>query len=391
VTDSGQLVLTPSLRTVLRRSMLWIVITVAVILIAAVSVTLSRTSLGTDPLSSTNPAPNGAKALAEVLGHEGVTVVEVSSLRDAIDAVADDEQATVLFYDPNFFLTAEQTAAALELSDRVIVVEPSPDTLELISGSLAPAGFADGEREADCDVREAQVAESITARGIGIRILDDQPGIVGCFADDDVYSLVIVTEGERTTIALGASQSLSNDQILEQGNAALALNLLGATETLVWYIPGVEEFAAAAPTRAELSPPWLVTVSWMLLLVGFLTALWRGRRLGPLVVENLPVTVRASETMRGRARLYQKANARLHSLDSLRIGTIARLASQVALPALATVDEVSDAVAALTGQDATAVRELLIDARPESDRQLIELSDRLLELEQAVTAKIRPH
>ncbi len=42
---------------------------------------------------------------------------------------------------------------------------------------------------------------------------------------------------------------------------------------------------------------------------GIAAAFWRGRRFGPLVVENLPVTVRASETMLGRARLYEKSRA----------------------------------------------------------------------------------
>ena len=36
-----------------------------------------------------------------------------------------------------------------------------------------------------------------------------------------------------------------------------------------------------------------------------LAALWRTRRLGPLVAEPLPVVVRASETVEGHGRLYQ--------------------------------------------------------------------------------------
>ncbi len=112
--------------------------------------------------------------------------------------------------------------------------------------------------------------------------------------------------------------------------------------------------------------------------------IWRGRRFGPLVVENLPVTVRASETMEGRARLYQKSSARLRALDSLRIGTIARLARSCGLPRLATVEEVVAAVAPLTGRPVTEVRGLLIDRHPASDAELVVLSDELLELERNV-------
>ena len=41
-----------------------------------------------------------------------------------------------------------------------------------------------------------------------------------------------------------------------------------------------------------------------------LAALWRARRLGPLVAERLPVVVRAAETVEGHARLYQSRRAR---------------------------------------------------------------------------------
>ena len=41
-----------------------------------------------------------------------------------------------------------------------------------------------------------------------------------------------------------------------------------------------------------------------------LLALWRARRLGPVVAEPLPVVVRAAETVEGRARLYRRGGAR---------------------------------------------------------------------------------
>ena len=112
---------------------------------------------------------------------------------------------------------------------------------------------------------------------------------------------------------------------------------------------------------------------------------------GPLVVENLPVTVRASETMRGRARLYEKANARLHTLDSLRIGTIARVATACGLPVLATVDEVVLAAAAASGRDQRDVRQLLVETVPLTDHALVQLSDELLRLEQKIAENLRPH
>jgi hypothetical protein len=100
--------------------------------------------------------------------------------------------------------------------------------------------------------------------------------------------------------------------------------------------------------------------------------------------------VRASETMEGRARLYQKGAARLRALDSLRIGSISRLATQCGLPRLATVDDVIAAVAAITARDTAVIRSLLLTADPHSDRELVRLSDELLDLERAVARDIRP-
>jgi hypothetical protein len=124
----------------------------------------------------------------------------------------------------------------------------------------------------------------------------------------------------------------------------------------------------------------------MLLLAGVAAGIWRGRRFGPIVVENLPVVVRASETMEGRARLYSRARARLRALDALRIGTVERLARAVGLPRTATIDEVVNASAALTGRDRSSVSALLLDAVPTNDSELVRLSDELLTLEAEVAA-----
>jgi len=190
---------------------------------------------------------------------------------------------------------------------------------------------------------------------------------------------------------LGATEALTNGAILENGNAALGLNLLGATETLVWYIPSIEDLGGDIPTTGELSPPWVLSVTLLFFIVIFVAAFWRGRRLGPLIVENLPVTVRASETMQGRARLYETASARQHTLDSLRIGTIARLAKACGLPVVATVDEVIAGAAAIAEMDPKEVAGLLIDEHPATDRDLVRLSDALLALEQRVAFNSRPH
>jgi hypothetical protein len=167
---------------------------------------------------------------------------------------------------------------------------------------------------------------------------------------------------------------------------------LGENPTLVWYLPGANDLdgADSPATLGELTPGWVTPVLLLLVLTVVAAGIWRGRRFGPVVVENLPVTVRASETMEGRARLYAKQAAFGRALDALRIGTIARLTEQLALPRHAGVVEVSRAVAAVTGRHVDEVHHILVGAVPRSEAELLALSDRLLVLEQEVSRATRP-
>jgi hypothetical protein len=390
VTDTSQAVMTPTIARFARRSLFWVAITVIVLIIALIGIAVASVGGDTDELAASNPAPNGGQALVEVLRHEGVDVQVAGTLTEAEDAIADPATTTLLLYDRDYFLDEAQTREALQLADTVIVLRPTDEALRVIAPDVALAGYLSGTLEARCDVAAAEVAESLTADGDGYRILEEDAA-VGCFADDDVYAMVQATRGGTDYTVLGATGALTNGAILENGNAALALHLLGGTERLVWYIPSTADYETEIATTGELSPPWVIPVILTLFLVGITAIIWRGRRFGPLIVENLPVTVRASETMNGRARLYERGNARLHTLDSLRIGTITRLATLTGLPVLASVDEVIAASAAAAGMDPAGVRVLLVDAHPASDRELVELSDQLLVLEQTVAHRIRPH
>lgn len=393
MTDNAQVVVTPTVAKFLRRSLLWIGIVTAALLIAVfVAVLRSATTTSGEPMSATNAGPGGARALVEVLRDEGVEVTVSDSLDATIAAVTDPDNTTVFLYDLNFVLDENQLRRLHGAARDVVVLDPTPEVLALISPDIAPAGYVDGTASARCAVAAADAAGTITVTGNAYRVLNNDGEVDACFdSGDGVYSLVQVVTAEGRLTALGAVESFTNAEIVAEGNAALALTLLGANEHVVWYLPGLGDYDARLPTPAELSPDWLIPVSLTAFIVALAAMFWRGRRLGPLVVENLPVTVRASETMRGRARLYERANARLHTLDSLRIGTIARLATLCGLATTTTVEEVIRASAATSGLDESEVRRLLIDAEPTTDRALVGYSDELLRLEQRVLENLRPH
>lgn len=393
VAPPAQRVMTATPKAVLRRSVFWIGAAVFALLVALVGMLFAGAAGESDPLSATNPAPNGAKAVVEVLRQRGVDVTVATSLTQATDAMdrAGADDTTLLYFDPDGLLDADQRAEVFSGAGHVVAVDPSFDQLADLSPDIAQAGSVSGEADAGCDDAVGENAGSITSDGSGFRYTGTGDA-VECFgAGDGVYSLVRVqTDGALVSVT-GARDALSNEFVSDRGNAAFALNMLGERANLVWYIPTVADLADdAPPTLGELSPDWVLPVTALAILTALAAAFWRGRRFGPLVVENLPVTVRANETMRGRARLYEKSSARLRALDSLRIGAVERLARACGLSRVATVDDVVAAVAAVTRIDPAEVRRVLVDAAPASDRDLVRLSDDLLTLERTVATSVTP-
>ena len=392
VADGGQRVMTASTTTVLRRSVFWVAAAVFATVVSLIGLLFAGSLAESDPLSATNPAPGGAKAVVEVLRQQGVDVDVASTLAAATDAITDPDDTTLFYYDPDAILDSDQRAEAFAAAGHVVAVNPTFDQLADLTPDIAQAGAVSGAAEAGCDATVGTRAGSITSDGSGFRYTGDDAGAVTCFAaGDGVYSLVRVQTDGALVSVVGATDALSNEFVADRGNAAFALNLLGERENLVWYIPTAADLASAAPpTLGELSPDWVIPGTALALLTALAAAFWRGRRFGPLVVENLPVTVRANETMQGRARLYEKSSARLRALDALRIGAVERLARACGLPRVATVEQVVVGVAAVTRTDPARVRRVLIDDVPTTDRDLVRLSDELLTLERAVATSVTP-
>lgn len=387
-----QQVLTPTVGRVAKRALFWVAVAIFVVALAIVALATAGSNAQGSPLDPGNAAPGGSMAVAEVLRQQGVDVVAASSLDEARAAVAGVDDTTILLYDPNGYLDEAQLAEAAALSRTVIVVDADFTQLRAIAPEIAQAGPVDARLTADCDLSAARTAGTVSGAGYGYRVVDDSADVTVCFGSgDNVFSLVQLNRGGGQLTVLGLTDALTNQHVVDNGNAALALNLLGAHPTLVWYIPTIADLKDdTPPTLGELTPPWVTPVLLLLVLAFAAAAVWRGRRFGPLVVENLPVTVRSSETMLGRARLYERSSSRLRALDALRVGTIRRLAVLCGQPRSATVDEVVSAVAAVTGSERHVIRDLLIDTLPATDAELIALSDALLVLEQGVATAVRP-
>jgi hypothetical protein len=386
---------TPTVRAVGRKGLFWVVAGVGALLVAIVATLLAGGSAaGGSPLASDNPAPPGGMALAEVLRDQGVTVLVADTFAEAESAAASAADPTIFFFDEVDYLTSDRLRDLLGSVQRAVVVAPDFSTLEELAPGVGFGGVSGSQPPpARCDVPAAAQAGTLSPGGKTLRLTQAAGSdYTGCFPTGDGTFSIIESQADGVTLTLVAdSVVFSNEEIADYGNAALALNLLGVSDTVIWYLPTIDDVARTGPpSPGELTPGWVTPLLLLLVTVFGAAALWRGRRFGPLVAENLPVAVKASETMEGRARLYAASSARLRAIDALRIGTVQRLARQAGLSRTADLDEIIAAVAELTGWSAESVRTVLVDAVPHTDRHLVALSDQLQDLERRTARATDP-
>jgi hypothetical protein len=316
----------------------------------------------------------GAGALVALLDDLGVEVTEARRTREVVRAAG--PESTVLITVPDL-LQADQVDELLGTRADLVLVAPTIVLTDFAPDLTIAGGELPGNREPDCELPEAERAGSARLGG----------EYTGGKAATTCYggALVVTTldDGQRLVV-LGISDPLTNRYLDDDGNAALVLGLLGHHADLIWYRPVPETEAAEATPLSQLLPDWVVPVAWQLFIAALLAAWWRGRRLGRVVTEPLPVIVRAAETTEGRARLYRRGRARGHAATTLREAAAVRLRQRLGLPVDAGVAALSQAVAIRTGRRPEQVATLLGGPEPPDDAALVRLADELDALEMEV-------
>ncbi|MEV4312645.1 DUF4350 domain-containing protein [Actinocrispum sp. NPDC049592] len=330
----------------------------AVVLVAAIVITLLTSKGNTDAADPDSVAPNGSRAVARLLQGYGVQIVKVETLQAAKNAVAGD--TTLLVTRPDWVGADEWKT--LRGKDTILIT-PTEATLDAIAPTVSVQGQAKADaRNPDCDFGPAKAAGRA-------RI-----GTVAYQARNSCYEGTLVPLDGVTV--LGDATPLSNEVLDEDGNAALALRLLGQHQKLVWYLPSLADATASGGQRSiyDLIPPgWGYAVIEVVIAV-LLFMLWRARRLGPVVTEPLPVVVRAAETTEGRARLYRRAKATDHAADALRRAALNRLIPMLGLTSEAAV---VDRIAERTGRPGAEVHAILYGPAPATEQALVHLADAL--------------
>ena len=227
------------------------------------------------------------------------------------------------------------------------------------------------------------IAGGIAASGIRFRA---GAGATGCYPAEGGDLLLVGSRAGTTTVVLGAVEGLFNKNLARAGNAALGVNLLTTRPVVQWLAPPPIGSPSSTGHKGvlELLPARLLWAVAELGVAIVLLALWRGRRLGPVVAESLPVVVRATETVEGKARLLRAARARGQAARALRASALRRLSGVIHAGSTASPDAITTAAAARSGRDEVAVRSLLYGAEPASDEALVVMAEQLDQLEAEV-------
>lgn len=374
-----------------RRVSVWIAMGIVVIVIGIIGGALS--GLGAwnqrSALDPESPAPLGTRAIVELLREQGVEVVVARDRATALQELSERDATLVLPDSPA--LSDRGVETLVDAAMDTVLIQPRSRDLRLFLPGSTPAGVAQGDPvEPECELPEAQRSGAVVPG----RVFAPSGGpVTACYpSQGDGYGLLVQSDGRHRVAAVDGAALFVNEALAADGNAALALNLMGRHAVVVWYVPSLADtdLADTTPSLGDLTPSWVSPAIVILIAAGIAAAIWRGRRFGPLVAERLPVTVRASETTEGLGRLYAGARDAAHAAEQLRTAALTRLARRLSLGTGATPTEIADGAASRIGADRGIVRGILVDDMPRNDNDLLALRERLRDLEDAVTAAVRP-
>ncbi|MEZ5091311.1 DUF4350 domain-containing protein [Nocardioides sp.] len=350
-----------------------------VLLLAAAAVALLGGRVATStPLDPDNPARTGAQAVRRVLEQQGVDVTVVRSAA-AFDETEIGAGTTVLVTSAgNLGGDTTERLWRHSATGYLVLVDPPRAVAEVAGVPEGAPDFVGGAVAADC--ADPDVTD-LTISGLQGT---SYPTTLGCFPTQGGY---LLAKAPRRVTVLGAPWVLANGTITDADNAALALRLLGGHRELVWYVPDAADVPAGEGVGVgELIPDWVSPGLWLLGVTVVGLMLWRGRRLGPLASEPLPVTVTAIESTLSHGRLYRRARDRAHAAGVLREASRVRLTEQLALPGRLEPTTLAQVLSSRTGRPTAELQALLDPSSPPppTDRDLVELATRLAELEREV-------
>jgi hypothetical protein len=367
-----------------------VLLTVPALILLAVVIAALRPTVEPQYLDPDSPGQSGTRALVQILGQRGVHVTTSHDASDAATRMRSAPDSTLVIVRSER-LTTDQLDALRAVPGDLLLVEPGSAALERLAPGVraATSTFVD-RAEPRCALPAAAPAGEVAFSRS--ETYEAPASATKCYPADGLPRLVQLPVADRTVTVLGSGRPLTNEFLADSGNAALGMNLAGGRPSVVWLIPDLPEAGGGGSGDKSFGElvPFGVKLAALQLVIGVgLVALWRARRLGPVVAEPLPVVVRSAETVEGRARLYRAQHARDRAADALRAGARERLVPLLGLPRSAASDpaaaqEIVTAFAQRTQWAEAAIGSALYGPAPADDAELVRLADYLDDLERQV-------
>ncbi len=365
--------------TATRRTWLWVALALVVIVAvsaAGVYLTSPRPGGRMDPNAT---GPQGAHALVTLLRERGVEVVVAGTVDDVAREARPD--ALVLVAETQRIVADELLVRLARLPGDLLLVAPGAGARKALAPDIRSGPARAFTKRPGCALREAERAGTVDLGTFATYAATQGQSIQSCYDG----ALVRYRSDGRTITVVGSASFMTNADLAHEGNAALAMNLAGAAAHLIWYAPQhIEGGTSGNATIFDLIPDNMTWLFWQLCVALALAALWKGRRLGPLVAERMPVVVRASETVEGLGRLYRSRRARDRAAGALRTAAVRRLAPRLGLGPATDPPELVAAVAQRVGEHPDRLWHLLFGPPPESDDALVGLANELDDIERQV-------
>ena len=364
------------------RSARWVLLALVVIVGVATLGTYLTAPRPGGPMDPESTSPEGARALVTVLREHGVDVVAAGDIAAVESAARPD---ALILVAQTFYLFDDDLLRRLAAlpGDRLLVAPVSRTRDELAPEIRVDGATTFSDSTPDCDMREATRAGEVQFGLSDAYAAAGKVPVVRCYGG----ALVRYTDKGREVTVVSTADFMTNSGLLKQGNAALAMNLAGSHPRVIWYAPQHSEGGGESGGGAGIMDLIPDQVGWIVLqlcLAVALLAVWKGRRIGPLVAEQLPVVVRASETVEGRGRLYRSRRARDRAAEALRTATMQRMMPRLGLGHDAEPPTVVAAVAERCELSPQAVAHTLFGPPPANDPDLVGLAHELDNIERQV-------
>ena len=364
------------------RSARWVLLALVVIVGVATLGTYLTAPRPGGPMDPESTSKEGARALVTVLREHGVDVVAAGDIAAVESAARPD---ALILAAQTFYLFDDDLLRRLAAlpGDRLLVAPVSRTRDELAPEIRVDGATTFSDSTPDCDMREATRAGEVQFGLSDAYAAAGKVPVVRCYGG----ALVRYTDKGREVTVVSTADFMTNSGLLKQGNAALAMNLAGSHPRVIWYAPQRSEGGGQSGGGAGITDLIPDQVGWIVLqlcLAVALLAVWKGRRIGPLVAEQLPVVVRASETVEGRGRLYRSRRARDRAAEALRTATMQRMMPRLGLGHDAEPPTVVAAVAERCELSPQAVAHTLFGPPPANDPDLVGLAHELDNIERQV-------